>query len=270
MQPRPAAAAASACCLLRLLRGRRACQVITGTAHCAMVLLFPALAALCASSRPGDDPHARAQSLLKQMTLEEKITLLHGPPTGPCCQCKGNASCAYVGNVAAIPRLKIPPITMNDGPQGFRDNNQPGSTTAWPSGLTMAASWDVDALLKWGVGMGKEFYNKGSNVQLGPGLCLARVPRNGRNFEYLSGEDPMLGYILSQPAIKGIQSEGVIANAKHYIMNDQETNRGSVSENVDERTRYQMYLPPFAGALDADVGSIMCSCVPPLPHWLAQ
>ena len=69
----------------------------------------------------------------------------------------------------------------------------------------------------------------------------------------------MLGYILSQPAIKGIQSEGVIANAKHYIMNDQETNRGSVSEDVDERTRYQMYLPPFAGALDADVGSIMCS-----------
>jgi beta-glucosidase len=69
----------------------------------------------------------------------------------------------------------------------------------------------------------------------------------------------MLGYILSQPAIKGIQSEGVIANAKHYIMNDQETNRGSVSEMVDERTRYQMYLPPFAGALDADVGSIMCS-----------
>eukprot|EP01046_Picozoa_sp_COSAG06_P024616 COSAG06_NODE_2017_length_7839_cov_128.027003_8_plen_111_part_00 len=69
--------------------------------------------------------------------------------------------------------------------------------------------------------MGKEFYNKGSNVQLGPGLCLARVPRNGRNFEYLSGEDPMLGYVLSQPAIKGIQSEGVIANAKHYIMNDQ-------------------------------------------------
>jgi beta-glucosidase len=88
-----------------------------------------------------------------------------------------------VGNVAAIPRLKIPPITMNDGPQGFRDNNQPGSTTAWPSGLTMAASWDTEAMMNWGVGMGKEFYNKGANVQLGPGLCLARVPRNGRNFE---------------------------------------------------------------------------------------
>ena len=210
------------------------------------------LATASAAAPPAGDPRARATALLKQMTLEEKITLLHGPPTGPCCQCKGNASCAYVGNVAAIPRLKIPPITMNDGPQGFRDNNQPGSTTAWPSGLTMAASWDTEAMMNWGVGMGKEFYNKGANVQLGPGLCLARVPRNGRNFEcalqfappsqheraratlaaqifasarrltrtgrvaarYLSGEDPMLGYILSQPAIKGIQSEGVIANAK--------------------------------------------------------
>ena len=181
-----------------------------------MVMLLH-IAALIASTGgpPAGSPRAHALALLKQMTLEEKVTLLHGPPTGPCCQCKGNASCAYVGNVAAIPRLKIPPITMNDGPQGFRDNNQPSSTTAWPSGLTMAASWDVDAMEKWGVGMGKEFYNKGSNVQLGPGLCLARVPRNGRNFEYLSGEDLMLGYILSQPAIRGIQSEGVIANAKH-------------------------------------------------------
>ena len=226
-------------------------------------MLTFALSVSLAAAEPwenrADPPEKRAAALLKAMTQEEKYSMLHGPPSGPCCQCTTNASCAYVGNINAIPRLKIPPITMNDGPQGFRDNNNPGSTTAWPSGLTMAASWDTDALEKWGVGMGKEFFAKGSNVQLGPGLCLARVPRNGRNFEYLSGEDPMLGYVLSQPAIKGIQSQGVIANAKHYVMNDQETNRASVSEEVDERTRYQMYYPPFAGALDADVGSIMCS-----------
>ena len=65
--------------------------------------------------------------------------------------------------------------------------------------------------------MGKEFFAKGANVQLGPGVCLARVPRNGRNFEYLSGEDPFLGYTLIQPVIKGIQAHGVIANAKHYV-----------------------------------------------------
>ena len=99
----------------------------------------------------------------------------------------------------------------------------------------------------------------GANVQLGPGVCLARVPRNGRNFEYLSGEDPFLGYTLVQPVIKGIQNNSVVANAKHYINNNQETNRNSVSEVIDERTRVEMYQPVFAGAIEAGVGSIMCS-----------
>ena len=71
--------------------------------------------------------------------------------------------------------------------------------------------------------MGEEFYGKGANVQLGPGVCVARVPTNGRNFEYLSGEDPYLGYQLVQPVVRGIQSKGVIANAKHYVNNNQET-----------------------------------------------
>ena len=68
--------------------------------------------------------------------------------------------------------------------------------------------------------MGKEFFAKGANVQLGPGVCLARVPRNGRNFEYLSGEDPFLGHELVQPVIKGIQDNNVVANAKHYVSQD--------------------------------------------------
>ena len=157
-----------------------------------IALALPATAASTSAAAGAPPAEHRAAVLLEQMTLEEKISMLHGPPVGPCCQCKQNSSCAYVGNVNAIPRLKIPPITMNDGPQGFRDDNNPGSTTAWPSGLTMAASWDRDAMEKWGSGMGKEFFAKGSNIQLGPGLCVARVPRNGRNFEYLSGEDPML------------------------------------------------------------------------------
>ena len=81
----------------------------------------------------------------------------------------------YVGNVPGNTRLNIPPLTLNDGPQGFRDNASPGTTTAWPSGLTMAASFDKDIMFEWGSGMGKEFKAKGSNVQLGPGLCLART-----------------------------------------------------------------------------------------------
>jgi len=109
------------------------------------------------------------------------------------------------------------------------------------------------------VAIGQEFYGKGSNVMLGPGVNVARVPRNGRNFEYISGEDPFLGYTMVQPVIKGIQSSNVIANAKHYVNNNQENNRGNVNEVVDERTRHEIYLPPFAGAVEAGLGSIMCS-----------
>jgi len=210
-------------------------------------------------SNTADPPKKRAMALANKLSLDEKIAFLHGPPTGPCCQCKTAATCAYVGNVAPNTRLGIPPLNMNDGPQGFRDNQHKGSSTAWPSGLTMAASWDVDAMHEWGVGMGKEFFAKGANVQLGPGLCLARIPRNGRNFEYLSGEDPYLGYHLVQPVIGGIQSQTVIANAKHWVLNNQETNRGAVYEIADERTRFELYYPPFQGAIEANVGSVMCS-----------
>ena len=100
-----------------------------------------------------DLPEQRAKALLMNMTQTEKLSMLHGPQYGPCCSCTQNSSCAYVGNINAIDRLGIPPTTMNDGPQGFRDNVHPGTTTAWPSGLSMAASWDVDAMLEWGTGM---------------------------------------------------------------------------------------------------------------------
>jgi beta-glucosidase len=181
------------------------------------------------------------------MTMAEKITMVHGSG-GP-----------YVGNVAAIPRLGIPAIKLNDGPQGFRDDAHPGTTTQWPSCLTVAASFNPKNFYTWGVAMGAEFAGKGANVQLGPGVCIARVPVNGRNFEYLSGEDPLLGYENAYQLVQGIQSQGVIANAKHYIHNNQETDRTSVSANVDERTRMEIYIRAFAGAVDGGVLSIMCS-----------
>lgn len=235
-----------------------------------LALLVLADAAV-ADSRPwmnkADPPGVRAKKLVKEMKMEEKLVMLHGPISPmPCCECFNKTTgkiidkaCAYTGNVVPNERLGIPPIHMNDGPQGFRENMWPGTTTAWPSSLTVAASWDPVATGKWGDGMGKEFFAKGANVQLGPGVCLARVPRNGRNFEYLSGEDPFLGHELVQPVIKGIQDNNVVANAKHYVNNNQETNRGSVSELVDERTRFELYYPPFWGATKAGLGSIMCS-----------
>ena len=111
----------------------------------------------------------------------------------------------------------------------------------------------------WAAAMGSEFLGKGANVQLGPGVNVARVPLNGRNFEYLSGEDPFLGSVMIQPTIRGIQSNGVIANMKHYINNNQETNRGNVSANDDDRTRMEMYATPFGAAVEAGVLSAMCS-----------
>ena len=158
-------------------------------------------------------PGERAAWLLGNMTLEQKIVLFHGPTDQSC----HKSWCKYVGNVEGqtittvdlnnkTEKVVIPPLTMNDArnaaaifaaqfccailrppvspPSSLcsRDNASPGTTTAWPSGLTIAASFDAGAALEWGTGMGKEFYAKGSNIQLGPGVCLARVPRNGAQF----------------------------------------------------------------------------------------
>jgi beta-glucosidase len=191
----------------------------------------------------------RAKELVDQMTLDEKITLLHGVP-GP-----------NVGNVAGIERLGIPPQFFSDGPQGYRTDRHlgNGTSTAFPSALNIAATFDPTAAYLWGDTMGKEFRAKGATMQLGPGMNVARIPRNGRNFEYMSGEDPILGRELVQPTIKGIQQNKVMANAKHYINNNAETNRENVSAWVDERTTWQIYQQPFIGAVRAGVSSFMCS-----------
>ena len=86
----------------------------------------------------------------------------------------------WTGNIVGNARLGIPRVHMNDGPQGFADDQHLTTTTAWPSSLTMAATWDVKAMHAWGNAMGEEFYAKGASVQLGPGVNLARVPQNGR------------------------------------------------------------------------------------------
>lgn len=114
-------------------------------------------------------PKLRAWKLVDAMNVTEMIALFHG-------SCGG-----YTGNVCANTRLGIPQLKLNDGPQGFRGASS--TSTAFPAAITIAASWDPTVARSWGAAMGDEFYRKGANVQLGPGLCLARVPRNGRNFE---------------------------------------------------------------------------------------
>jgi len=195
-------------------------------------------------------PQSRATQLLFSMADIEKVNMLHGTCV----------SCPYVGFIPAIERLGIPSLNQHDGPQGFRNSPFADNTsTSWPGAMAISATWDPEAVYKWGAAMGREFRNKGSNVQLGPGLNLARVPQNGRNFEYLAGEDPYLGYVLSKPAVKGIQDQKVIACGKHFVGNSQESNRMDVSEDIDERTLFEMYYPPFEGAVEVGLGSIMCS-----------
>lgn len=202
-------------------------------------------------------PEERARLVIGNMTRSQKLRMLHGKFTGNPILSEG-----YVGFVDGVPELGIPDITMNDGPQGFRAPGNPGTSTCFPSGMTIGATWDPELARLWGEAMGEEFAAKGSNVQLGPGLNVARVPRNGRNFEYISGEDPHLGAVMAPPVIQGIQSKGVVANAKHWVNNNQETHRGTlgppVDEVVDERTQWEIYYPPFEAAVKADVGSFMC------------
>jgi beta-glucosidase-like glycosyl hydrolase len=259
--------------------------------RCLLALATSATVALAAPA----DPKAAAAEMIKKMTLEEKVTLLHGG--------KNPGQAGYVGNTPSIERLGIPALNLNDGPQGFRS----GGTTCWPSGLTVATTWDMQTMGAWGEAMGGEFFGKGSNVQLGPGVCVARVPNwcersqrvrwidwavragiatlltppvhrcaspqrpqfrvpVGRVSVFLPAvrrthlplpsswlimwtstldrslnrRDPYLGYELVQPVISGIQSKGVIANAKHFVNNNQETDRSGGNEVVDERTRWEV------------------------------
>ena len=145
----------------------------------------------------------------------------------------------------------------DNGPQGFGDDVKPGTTTQLPSTLNMAATFDPQLANEWGTAMGEEFWNKGTNIQEGPGINVARIMRNGRNFEYISGEDPRLGSIMVVPVIDGIQ-KNVMAIAKHYINNNQETYRRGVNEVVDEVTMMELYGPPFASAVSKADG-VMCA-----------
>ena len=128
------------------------------------------------------------------LTLSEKISMLMGNP-------KLAEKAGYVGWTSGVPRLGVPPLRMNDGPQGFRaPKRAPGTSTQWPSGLTMAHTWNRSTMHAWGQALGLEFHNKGANVFFGPGLNVQRIANGGRSFEYLSGEDPSPLPLPQRPA----------------------------------------------------------------------
>jgi len=167
----------------------------------------------------------------------------------------------YVGSVPGIPRLGVPGIWMQDAAQGFRTSEEVmiGQVTSWPCSLAVAATWDADLMFEWGQALGNEHSLKGSNVILGPSVNVHRVPQGGRNGEYISGESPYLGAVMTAAYVRGVQSQNVSAVVKHYGFNNQETNRDSVDVYVDERTAFEVYYPPYKAAIDAGVGAFMCS-----------
>jgi beta-glucosidase len=182
---------------------------------------------------------SRVDALLSKMTLDEKITLI------------GGINDFYI---QAIPRLGIPALRMSDGPLGVHDY---GPTTAYPAGIALAASWDTDLAKRVGEAMGQDARARGVNFVLAPGMNIYRAPMNGRNFEYF-GEDPFLAARMAVSLIQGIQSQGVIATAKHYAANNQEYGRMDHSSDVDERTLREIYLPAFeASVKEGKVGAVM-------------
>ncbi|KAH8806022.1 putative beta-glucosidase M [Xylogone sp. PMI_703] len=201
--------------------------------------------------------YAKAAAFVAKLTLEEKANLTFGysDPTSGC-----------VGAVPPIDRVGFPGLCLQDAGNGVRAADL---VSSFPSGIHVGASWNADLAAKRGKVMGLEFRTKGVNVALGPVVGpLGRVVESGRNWEGVSS-DPYLCGALAAETVTGIQSQGVITSVKHFIGNEQETNRNpstsngqsieSVSSNIDDKTLHELYLWPFQDTLRAGSGNIMCS-----------
>jgi len=191
----------------------------------------------------------QVEELLKQLTLNEKISLLSGKD---------------IWNTVPIERLGVPSILMTDGPHGVRAANpeagrKVGPTTAFPTGISMGACWDVGLIERVGQALGAETRGMDCDVLLGPCVNMMRDPRGGRNFETFS-EDPFLTGRIAVAYIQGVQSQGVGTSLKHYAVNNFETERFRASVEIDERTLREIYLPHFEMAVkEAQPWTVMCS-----------
>lgn len=207
-------------------------------------------------------PDERADLVLKELTLDEKIALLHGVgmPTDDPVTPENGPSNRGVGYTVGVPRLGIPGIDMSDAAYGVRSSGVNGRySTALPSNVAAAASWDTDAAYEYGKLIGTELRAQGFNMSLGGGVDITREPRNGRTFEYL-GEDPILAGELVARLIQGTQSANVIGDIKHYAFNDQESGRNSVNISISKRAARESDLLAFEiGVLKGKPAAVMCS-----------
>ena len=251
--------------------------------HTALRAGFPAMLLLSlacmtqfgAAQRPQQKPHPtgpwmntslspdeRADLVMKEMTPEEKIALLHGVgmPTDDPVTPENAPSNRGVGYTVGVPRLGIPGIDMSDAAYGVRSSGVNGRySTALPANVAAASSWDVDAAYEYGALIGRELRAQGFNMTLGGGVNLTREPRNGRTFEYL-GEDPVLAGTLVARLIQGTQSQNVIGDIKHYALNDQESGRNAVNIHISKRAARESDLLAFEiGVEKGQPGAVMCS-----------
>jgi len=185
----------------------------------------------------------KINKIISEMTLEEKVQMLHAKT---------------IMSSEGVPRLGIAEIHYADGPFGVReelgDGFQPlgweevDKATYFPTGSALAATWSPELAYEYGKGLGQEARTRGKDMMLGPAINIQRVPVCGRSYEYLS-EDPVLAGALAVSYVKGMQDAGTAVCVKHYAMNNQETNRGSVDVITDERTMRELYLKPFEAAV---------------------
>jgi beta-glucosidase len=212
---------------------------------------------------PSLSPEERADLVLKQLTLDEKLALLHGNGMAHAEQWQmplSHLTNGGAGYVEGVKRLGILPLVISDAGYGVRDSGANGRySTAMPSSLGTAASWDPDSACQFGTVIGKELRAQGFNMTLGGGVDLAREPRNGRNFEY-AGEDPLLAGTLVGSLMKCEQEQHVVGDIKHYVMNDQETGRFFVNSVISKRAMQESDLLAFHIAISiANPGAVMCS-----------
>jgi len=251
-----------------LLRGRRA---MFGLATMSMLMLSVQLGTAQRPMKPRPtgpwdnkslSPDERADLVIKEMTLDEKIAMLHGVgmPTDDPFTVENAPSNRGVGYEVGVPRLGIPGIDMSDAAYGVRSSQANGRySTALPANEAAAASWDLDAAYEYGKLIGTELRAQGYNMSLGGGVDITREPRNGRTFEYL-GEDPILAGTLVAKLIQGTQSQNVIGDIKHYAFNDQESGRNSVNITIDHRAAHETDLLAFEiGVTEGKPAAVMCS-----------
>ncbi len=185
----------------------------------------------------------RVEDLLSRLTLEEKFKLSSG---------------RFMWHTKPIKRLGVKPFTMYDGPHGVRpDTMGEILCTYFPSGICRTATWNPKLSHEFGKAVAEEVREVGAHMLLAPGINIQRTPMNGRTFEYQT-EDPHLNKVLAVATVKGIQSQKIAACVKHFICNNQETNRFTVSSEVSERALQEIYLPAFKATVqEADAWSFM-------------